>query len=88
VKVKVFDIGHFVVIGFTELGPGRLEAVHVADRAGFIRDGVLDPSHSGESLVLRLFAVPEYMQQRLVLRWSCRGIPGGIFRARRVVWGC
>jgi bifunctional non-homologous end joining protein LigD len=34
-KVKVFDTGRFVITGFNELSPGRLEAVYVAElRAG------------------------------------------------------
>jgi bifunctional non-homologous end joining protein LigD len=41
VKVKVFEIGQFVVTGFNELDhPGRLEAVYVAE----MRDGQLVPA--------------------------------------------
>jgi hypothetical protein len=38
--VKVFEVGHFVVTGFTELGPGRLEAIHLAE----LREGQLVPA--------------------------------------------
>lgn len=34
VKVKVFEIGQFVVTGFSELDLGRPEAVHVAEMRG------------------------------------------------------
>ena len=34
-KTKAFEIGRFVITGYAELGPGRLEAVYVAEA----RDG-------------------------------------------------
>ena len=37
-KAKVFDTGNFVIIGFSELGEGRLEAVFVGEERG---DGLL-----------------------------------------------
>ena len=43
VKVKVFDIGQFVITGFSELGEGRLEGVYVAEA----RDGALVPAGTG-----------------------------------------
>lgn len=33
-KTKCYDVGTFVITGFSELGPGRLEAVHVAEMRG------------------------------------------------------
>jgi bifunctional non-homologous end joining protein LigD len=39
-KTKVSDTGMFVATGFSELGPGRLEALYVAEE----RDGVLRPA--------------------------------------------
>jgi bifunctional non-homologous end joining protein LigD len=34
VKAKVFTIGQFVITGFSERGPGRLEAIYVAEARG------------------------------------------------------
>ena len=39
-KCKAFEIGEFVVTGFSELGEGRLEALHVAEAT----DGRLYPA--------------------------------------------
>jgi len=39
-KLKVFEIGRFMITGFQELGEGRLEAIHVAEE----HDGRLYPA--------------------------------------------